>query len=98
MNSENPHRVVGLAYQPGQRLPQVILKGVGSAAAFIEREFLRHRPSYRVIENEQLADSLFRLPMDSDISPDLYELVALILVHVFAVEAKLKEDMRGGSN
>lgn len=95
MDGAMPRRVVGLAYEPGQRLPQVVLKGVGPTAEFIEREFLRQRPAHRLIENEELANSLFRLPMDSEISPDLYELVALILVHIFAVEAKLKEDMRG---
>lgn len=95
MGTGSPHRVVGLSYEPGQPLPRVVLKGVGPIASHIEREFLKSRSSHRVVKDKGLLSSLFRLPMDSEISPNLYELVAIILVHVFAVEAKLKEETRG---
>lgn len=91
-------RVVGLAYDPTDTLPRVVLKGVGPIAECVETEFRRVRAGHRVVENTELAEKLFRLPMESDISPDLYELVALLLVHVFAVEASLKGMAYGRSD
>lgn len=90
-SNQTPERVVGLAYEPAQGLPRVVLKGVGPMGELLRREFLKEHPAHRVIRNDQLAESLFRLPMDAQISPGLYELVALVLVYVFSVEARLKE-------
>lgn len=84
-------KVVGLSFEKGQGLPRVVLKGVGSAAELIETEFKQSHEAHRVIEDSALLDKLFRLPTESEISPDLYELVAILLVHVYAVEEKLKE-------
>jgi len=86
-------KVVGLAYEKNQGLPRVVLKGVGHVAEQIENKFEKVNASYRIIEDAELLDKLFRLPTDSEISPDLYELVAILLVHVYAVEAKLKESI-----
>lgn len=84
-------KVVGLSFEKGQGLPRVVLKGVGPAAELIEAEFKQSHEAHRVIEDATLLDKLFRLPTESEISPDLYELVAILLVHVYAVEEKLKE-------
>jgi flagellar biosynthesis protein len=80
-------RVVGLQYELGEGLPRVILKGSGKyAEAIIERrEALRGPP---IVKDEKLLRELYRLPMDSEIGPELFELVAVLLVHVFAVEAR----------
>lgn len=86
-------KVVGIAYDAKQGLPRVILKASGEMAQQVEQEFGRHKPNHRLVENEGLANSLFRLPLESEISPDLYQLVALLLVHVYSVEAKLKGNL-----
>ena len=88
---DKPTKVVGIAYSPEKGLPSVVLKGVGNAAELIRTEFGETKASHRLVKDEELLDKLFRLPTDSEISPDLYELVAILLVHVYAVEAKLKE-------
>jgi flagellar biosynthesis protein len=84
-------KVVGLAFDIDDKLPRVVLKGAGYFADRIETEFVKSKGSGRVVEDQHLVGKLFRLPTDSDISPDLYELVAILLVHVYAVEEKLKE-------
>ena len=91
--AEKVRRVVGIAYSQGEGVPRVVLKGAGSAAETIRTEFGKTKASHRIVEDEALLEKLFRLPTDSEISPDLYELVAILLVHVYAVEARLKEAM-----
>lgn len=87
-------RVVGLKYAPEDGLPQVILKGAGPLA----EEMLRRRDGRigpQVVKNEALLQSLYRLPLDSPIGPELFQVVAVILAHVFALEAKLKRGNDG---
>jgi type III secretion system FlhB-like substrate exporter len=82
-------KVVGLQYEPEQGVPRVILKGSGALAEEILRNRnMQHSP--QIIENSALLEQLYRLPLDSEIGPELYRLVAIILVHVFAVEEQLK--------
>lgn len=90
---QKPKQVVGLKYDVGQGLPQVILKGSGPMAEHI----LHSRPLVGgplVVKDANLAQQLYRLPIDAQIGPELFHLVAALLAHVFAIEAKLK----GGSN
>lgn len=78
-------RVVGLRYDAAQGLPQIILKGAGPLA----EELLRRRDRHlgpQVVRNEALLQSLYRLPVDSNIGPDLFRIVAVVLAHVFAVD------------
>lgn len=94
MTQEPPKKVVGLQYEPGVGLPQVILKGSG----YLAEEILRQRNAVdgpRVIKDKELLDKLYRLPIDAEIGPDLFHLVAVLLAHVFAVEQKMKESKNG---
>lgn len=86
-------RVVGLRYEPDAGLPQVILKGAGPLADEILRR-RRARVGPQVIRNEALMQSLYRLPLDAQIGPELFHVVAAILAHVFALEAQLKSERR----
>ena len=83
-------RVVGLAYDPKEGPPRVMLKAAGPLA----EQVLAARDPRRgpqVVRNEALLQSLYRLPMDSPIGPELFHVVAAILAHVFAVDAEMKE-------
>ena len=87
-NAEH-NKVVGLKYEQGAGLPQVIVKGSGKMADAI----LRRRDQIdgpMVVKDAQLLEQLYRLPMDAQIGPELFHLVATLLAHVFAVEHKLK--------
>lgn len=88
-DNRKPKQVVGLRYEVGEGLPQVVLKGSGHIAEEILRKrLLVNGPA--VVENAALAQQLYRLPIDAEIGPELFHLVATLLAHVFAVEEKLK--------
>jgi flagellar biosynthesis protein len=77
-------RVVGIKYEPGKGLPRVILKGSGDQA----REIIdsgKRRKGPPLVKDRNLLEQLYRLPMESEIGPELYELVAALLVHVYAI-------------
>ena len=38
-----------------------------------------------------MLDKLYRLPIDAEIGPDLFHVVAILLSHVFSIEEKLRE-------
>jgi flagellar biosynthesis protein len=85
-------RVVGLKYDPDAGgLPQVILKGAGPLAEQILAR-RRARVGAHVVRNEALLQSLYRLPLDAQIGPELFHVVAVILAHVLALEAQLKTE------
>jgi type III secretion system FlhB-like substrate exporter len=88
-----PTRVVGLAYEPGGDLPQVVLKGVGTVADEIVRRS-RYGGGPPVIRDQELLDRLFRLPVDSAITPDLFQVVAIVLAHILVVNRHLKGETR----
>ena len=88
-NRTAPQKVVGLAYEARDELPKVVVKGCGEAAERIlrERDWL-HGPA--VVKDPQLLEQLYRLPMDGTIGPELFQLVAILLTHVFAIEERLR--------
>lgn len=83
-------RIVGLGYEAGHGVPRVLLKAAGrSAEELLWRSQRGGGPP--LVKNPALLDSLFRLPVDADIPPDLFELIAIILVHVSAVDAEITQ-------
>ena len=87
-----PTRVVGLRYEPDEGLPEVILKGAGPLADELLRQRTRHGTA--VVKDEALLDALYRLPLDSAIGPELFQAVAALLAHIFAVEGKMRGEQR----
>lgn len=87
-------RIVGLKYEPGDGAPQVILKASGELAEEVLRRRRRAAEAAPVVKNEALLEQLYRLPVDGQIGAELYRAVALLLAHVLAVEAELKETTR----
>jgi type III secretion system FlhB-like substrate exporter len=81
-------RVVGLGYEPEHGVPRVLLKAAGRSAEEIIWGSQRGGGP-PLVKNPALLDSLYRLPVDADIPPDLFELIAIILVHVCAVDAEI---------
>lgn len=89
-NTAEQKKVVGLRYEPTEGLPQVIVKGSGQMAEQILRK-PASGDGPLVVKDKALLDQLYRLPMDAQIGPELFQVVAALLAHVFAVEQKLKE-------
>ncbi|MEE8058577.1 MAG: EscU/YscU/HrcU family type III secretion system export apparatus switch protein [Pseudomonadales bacterium] len=79
-------RVIGLKYRPHEGVPTVVLKGAGRTADDVLNEAERLGAGPPVVKDEALLDRLYRLPVDVAIDPDLFELVAILLVHVYAVD------------
>jgi len=84
-------RIVGLKYEPAEGAPQVVLKASGELAEAVLRERLRGAEAAPVVKNPALLEQLYRLPVDGRIGPELYRAVAVLLAHVLAAEAAMKE-------
>lgn len=88
---EKPKQAIALAYDPDEEAPKVIASGRGELAErIIERAKEVDVPVHR---DDKLADTLSRLEIGDMIPPELYEVVAEILVFVDAMDkirAKLK--------
>lgn len=80
------NKVVGLKYRPGDGVPSVILKGIGGNAEQILSEANALTKPPVVVRNKELVEQLYRLPTDASITPELYELVALVMAHVFSID------------
>lgn len=87
---EKPKQAIALSYNPEEDAPKVIASGKGALAERIierakEADVLVHR-------DDSLADTLSRLDIGEMIPPELYEVVAEILVFVDAMD-KIKAKM-----
>lgn len=90
-----PRRLVGLKYEPAEGLPQVILKASGRAAEEVLRLRTRALQAPPVVRNDALLEQLYRLPVEGRIGPELFQVVAILLAHVLAIDAKVKGDPSG---
>lgn len=71
---------VAVAYEPGDRAPKILATGKGEVAEkIIEKAKENDVPLYK---DNKLADTLSKLKIGDAIPPELYEVVAEILVFV----------------
>lgn len=83
-------RVVGLSYdESAEQLPTVVLKAAGPATDALLSATL-HASGPRLVRDATLLDQLYRLPVDAAIDPALFELVAVLLSHVLAVNERIR--------
>lgn len=88
-------RVVGLQYEPGEGLPQVIVKGSGQLANEMIEKARKLSSGPQIVKDEALLQQLYRLPMEAEIGSELFQLVAILLAHVFSIEEKLGNESNG---
>lgn len=75
-----PKTAVALAYEPGEKAPKILAAGKGALAEkIIDAAEEADVPTYK---DDKLADTLSRLEIGSMIPPELYQVVAEILVFV----------------
>ena len=90
--NQNQKTAVAVAYQPGDAAPKILAAGKGAIAErIIETAKENDVPFY---QDNQLADTLAKLQIGSTIPPELYEVVAEILVFVDDMDrmkSKLKD-------
>lgn len=86
-NRQKPKQAIALSYDPGEDAPKVVAAGKGALAErIIEKAKESEVPIHR---DDKLADTLSRLEIGDMIPPELYEVVAEILVFVDSMD-KLK--------
>ena len=86
MQNTKPKRkqAIALEYNPSEDAPKVIASGQGALAErIIEKAKEANVPLHR---DDKLADTLSRLEIGEMIPPELYEVVAEILVFVDAMD------------
>lgn len=89
--SNKVKQAIALAYNPEEDAPKVIASGRGALAErIIEKAKESNLPLHR---DDKLADTLSRLEIGDMIPPELYEVVAEILVFVDSMD-KLKAKMK----
>lgn len=87
---EKVKQAIALSYDPAEEAPKVIASGKGVLAErIIERAQESKVPVHR---DDSLAETLSRLEIGEMIPPELYEVVAEILVFVDAMD-KIKAKM-----
>lgn len=85
-------QAIALEYNPEEDAPRVIASGRGALAErIIERARESDVPIHR---DDKLADTLSRLDIGEMIPPELYEVVAEILIFVDSMD-KLKSKLAG---
>ncbi len=83
---------VAVAYEPGETAPRILATGKGEVAEkIIEKAKENDVPLYK---DNKLADTLSRLKIGDAIPPELYEVVAEILVFVDDMD-RLKAKLDG---
>ena len=88
---QKPKQAIALEYNPDEEAPKVIATGRGQLAErIIEKAKEADVP---VHQDDKLADTLSRLVIGDAIPPELYEVVAEILVFVGDME-RIREKMK----
>ena len=90
---EKPKQAIALEYDPDEAAPRVIASGKGAPAErIIEKAKEADVPVHR---DDKLAETLSRLEIGDMIPPELYEVVAEILVFVDSMD-KIRAKMAKG--
>lgn len=77
---DKPKTAVALSYEPGEQAPKILAAGKGALAEkIIDAAVEADVPTYK---DDKLADTLSRLEIGDMIPPELYQVVAEILVFV----------------
>lgn len=91
-NQKKLKQAVAIEYNPEEAAPRIVATGVGAVAErIIEKAEETHVPVHR---DDKLADTLSRLEIGDMIPPELYGVVAEILVfvdHMDKLQAKLRK-------
>ena len=91
MADEVEKTAVALAYEPGEEAPKILATGKGEVAERIIDEAKKNDvPFYK---DSALAETLSKLKLGDAIPPELYEVVAQILVFVDKMD-RLKSKLR----
>ncbi|MBZ9556957.1 MULTISPECIES: EscU/YscU/HrcU family type III secretion system export apparatus switch protein [unclassified Modicisalibacter] len=86
---DSRRQAVALAYQEGDKAPQVVAKGYGELAERIVAE--ARRQGIFVHDAPELVGLLMQVDLDARIPPMLYQVVAELLVWVYGLEQQAED-------
>ena len=81
-------RAAALKYNPAETAPKVIAKGAGVTAENILKT--AEEEDIPIYKDTKLAEELTKLDLEANIPPDLYEVVAQVLIFISDLD-KLEE-------
>ncbi|HFC97780.1 MAG TPA: hypothetical protein ENJ40_04910 [Thermosulfurimonas dismutans] len=91
MPGREKKKAVALKYEPEKdRAPRVVAKGQGYLAELILELARQHGIPIR--EDHELIRELFRLEIEAEIPPELYEAVAVILAWAYGLNRRASEN------
>ncbi len=85
---EKLKKAVALKYDETMIAPKVVASGQGKVAERIEELGVQNK--VHVVQDEKLVKELTRVDIGDNIPPDLYEVVAQLLVFIGDVDKKYK--------
>ena len=91
LDKKKVKQAIALEYNPDEEAPKVVATGKGAIAERIIEK--AKEAAVPVHQDDRLADTLSRLDIGDAIPPELYEVVAEILVFVDAMD-KIKAKMK----
>lgn len=83
-------RVVGVSYGPDDAAPIVVLKGAGAEAQALVAQ-ARQQGDIPIVQSPDLAERLYRTPIDAAIDRELFPVMAALLAHVLRADQLLRE-------
>ncbi len=86
--TEKRKQAVALKYDETMIAPKVVASGEGKVAERIEALAVENK--IHVVQDEKLVKELTRVDIGDNIPPDLYEVVAQLLVFIGDVDKKYK--------
>ncbi len=78
MKKEPIKKAVAIKYDPGETAPKVIASGKGLVA----EKILEHGSDIPVYKDSKLVEELEKIEIGSQIPPELYEVVAQVLIFI----------------
>ncbi|MFR1710246.1 MAG: EscU/YscU/HrcU family type III secretion system export apparatus switch protein [Clostridium sp.] len=88
MEEKKRKKAAALKYEYGQNAPKVTAAGMGNVAEKILQE--AEKSEVPIVYNEELADMLTKVDIDSEIPHELYEVVAKVIAYIMEVDNKCK--------
>jgi type III secretion system FlhB-like substrate exporter len=93
--SDEPKRVVGVSYEPGQMVPTIVLKSAGAGAEAVLDAVRRTSDPPPVVRDAALVDQLYRIPIDAPIGRELFPVMATLLAHLVQLDRHMQEKLSG---
>jgi len=88
MEYKKRKKAAALKYEYGQNAPKVTAAGMGNIADKILEE--AEKNEVPIVYNDELADMLTKVDVDSEIPYELYDVVAKVIAYVMEIDSKYK--------